>query len=133
MAGTQTEPTRVVTITDAWALPQSDLERKSAWQAMIGALQGNWGAGPWDAGVPGSTGTWHKYSMFWDATCLVNFPGGSTTVVLPFKANNTVITAYPAIPGITTPVSYYLQTGTSFSASLSGPHVLKIHMSKNTK
>ena len=132
MAGTQTEPTRVVVVTDAWAFPQSEVERTNAFQGLVGALRGAWGTGPWDAGLKGD-GTWSKYQQYWDATCFVTFPGGSSTVTLPFKAKDTILVAYPAISGTSTPKAYYVQTGTIVSVDLAGPHVLKIHMSKVTK
>jgi hypothetical protein len=128
MGNSQSEPVRIVTITDSYALPHNEKEMSIAFQQVVGALRGVWGMGQWDGGV-GGTGYWQKHGMFWDA--ILKYTTTEIKVIqLPFKARDTVATIHKNGEA---PVSIFLNDVTSISVDRVGDIVVQISMAKNLK
>lgn len=127
------EATRSTTITDAHAKPINEREKAVAWQAIVAALRGVWGTGPWDGGI-GGTGDWEKHSKFWDATLQADI-SGDVTITFPFTVVKSVVKVWKMDLGGTeaTLSASYIESGKTLLVSHSGRIVVELSRVKNTK
>lgn len=128
------EATRSTTITDAHAKPLNEREKSVAWQAIVGALRGVWGTGPWDGGIEGAIGDWEKHSKYWDATLQADIDG-DVTITFPFTVTRSVVKVWKMDTGGTeaTLSANYLESGKTLQVTHSGRIVVELSRVKNTK
>ena len=136
MPATLQNPTRLVSVTDAWAKPANDDEKAKAWQAIIGALRGTWGGAEWDgtgsATWPaGGRGYWEKHQGTWSASLFINLPV-SGMVTFPFPVVRNIVKIYSiADDNSATQINSYIENSKTFLVTQTGRLVIELSNVRN--
>lgn len=119
----------LVTINDLQARATTEAEMDNTIKLLVSANIGSWGWDKW-----GDNGYYVKYAEFWDAKGTFNITD-QTTITLPFRVNDNVVTIH-SIDGTTVTTSvYYIYSDNVINVSaFSGKKIIiSLSLIKNTR
>lgn len=92
----------LVTINDLQARATTEAELDNTIKLLVSANIGSWGWDKW-----GNNGYYIKYAEFWDAKATFDITT-ETTINLPFRVVDNIVTIYTITGTVATPSVYYI-------------------------